>query len=306
MDGKIEIDGFEKITRGVFDKHHREQAGDEQLFKRLASLISTDYFQVEPDYFRDKTILDMGCGSNANASHAFLALGAKRVYSADVGSEWLDCAGEKLKEYGDRSVLEPQNVLELTFDDNQFDFVHCAGVLHHTADPKRGFMELARVTKPGGKNFITIMGNAKGIIYMCINHLRDKYKEDEEFRSVIDDMTNEKLQGNVEWILGEKEKHEGCTEKEKNFFRGMFNNDFVLTIKDRLQAPTYHNFDFSEEQIRGWFEDGGFKDMERLTRYTKGFQNLRKYLAPMYYHYDTPLARFLFGDGYIQMIGVKK
>ena len=48
------------------------------------------------------------------------------------------------------------------------------------------------------------------------------------------------------------------------------------------------------------------ENIKRLTRYTKGFKNLRKFLSPLYYHYDHPLSRYLLGEGYIQMIGIKK
>jgi len=293
-------------TRKVFDEHHREQSKDGRLFKRLTSLISTEYFQVAEDFFKNKKVLDMGCGSNANASYAFLELKAKHVVSADLGSRWMDCAYEKLAEYKERSTLESQNVLSLTFKNDTFDFVHCAGVLHHTTDPERGFKELARVTKPGGMVFVTIMANGKGIIYEWVNLLRKKYKEDEEFKTLIDNLTIEKLNKNIDWLLAEKEQQEGCTDEERVFVKSLFNNDFILTIKDRLQAPTYHEFDFTEEQIKKWFEDAGFKDIKRITRYTKGFENMRKYLAPLYYHYQHPLARLLFGDGYVQMLGVKK
>jgi len=293
-------------TRKVFDEHHREQANDTKLFKRLTSLISTEYFQVDDDFFKNKKVLDMGCGSNANASYAFLELEAKQVVSADLGNKWMPCAYEKLAKFKDRSVLDSQNVLSLTYSDNTFDFVHCAGVLHHTTDPEGGFKELARVTKPKGIVFITIMANGKGIIYEWINLLRTKYKEDKEFRELVDNLTIEKLNKNIDWLLAEKEQYEGCTDEERTFVKSLFNNDFVLTIKDRLQAPTYHAFDFTEEQIRKWFEDAGFKDIKRITRYTKGFENMRKYLAPLYYHYQHPLAKLLFGDGYVQMMGVKK
>ena len=305
MKKKVSSSEFAKMTRSVFDKHHREQSDDEALFSRLTSLISADYFQVPEDWFKNKTILDMGCGSNANASYAFLSLGAKCVYSADIGDQWMDCANKRLRQFGDRSILQSEDVLNLSFDNNRFDFVHCAGVLHHTADPEKGFRELARVTMVTGQQFISIMGTGKGLIYVCVNHLRDLYKKDAEFRKTIDNMNVDSLTHNVEWILDEKEKYEGCTSEEKDYFRGMFDNDLILTIKDRLQAPTYHRFDFSEAQIRGWYEREGYKNIRRITRYTKYFKNMRKYFVPMYYHYDHPLSRLLFGEGYIQMIGTK-
>jgi len=297
---------LEQETRKVFDSHHREQAEDNKLFNRLTSLISTEYFGVPKDYFKDKVILDMGCGSNANATYAFLELGAKFVVASDLGKEWMDCADKKLSKFKGRYSLDSQDVLNLSYSDGQFDFVHCAGVLHHTSNPEKGFQELARVTKSGGMTFITIMANGQGIIYEIINFLRTKYKYDEKFRYIIDNLSIDQLDKQIDWILNEKEKYEGCSEEEKKFVKSLFNNDFVLTIKDRLQAPTYNRFDFTEEEIQGWFIRGGFENIRRLTRYTKGFDNLRKYFAPLYYHYETPLARFLFGEGYVQMIGVKK
>lgn len=304
---EISDEDFEKTTRKVFNEHHREQAGDDRIFKRLTSLISTDYFQVPPDFFKNKIVLDVGCGSNANASYAFLALGAKRVYAVDMGNKWQDCARKKLKEFGeDKFTLKNENVLNLSFEDGVFDFVHCAGVLHHTKDPKKGFLELARVTKKEGRTFITIMANADGIIYQWINLLRERYKMDEQFRQSVDNLTNEKIQESADWILEERKKQGEGSEEERTFFKGLFDNDLVLTIKDRLQAPTYHNFDFTEKQIREWFEEGGLENVQRITRYTKDFKNLRRFFAPMYYHYKHPMSILLFGEGYIQMIGIKK
>jgi SAM-dependent methyltransferase len=298
------MDRFEQATRTVFDRHHREQAGNEHIFGRLVGLISEEYFGVEPGAFATWRILDAGCGSNANASFAFLARGAKSVVSLDLGDAWISCASTRLSRFGDRSELVPGNVLSLPFEAGRFDLVHCAGVLHHTADPARGFRELARVTGPGGRLFVTIMGNANGIIYSCINTLRQKYLSDAQFRATVDGLDVEVLSAGIGWLLSEKDDAEPeLLPGENAVFRSFFDQDLILTIKDRLQAPTYHEFAFTETQIREWFADAGFEDVRRLTRYPKGFRNLRRFLAPMYCHYDHPTARLWFGDGYIQMIG---
>jgi ubiquinone/menaquinone biosynthesis C-methylase UbiE len=301
----METNTFEKQTRAVFHSHHSEQANDENIFNRLTTLISPQYFGVDKDFFRDKLILDIACGSNANASYAFLSLGAKKVISADMGTAWMDVAKKKLEKFGNRSEIYSENLMGLSFKDETFDFVHCAGALHHTSDPRHGFNELARVTAKGGITFMTIMGNANGLLYEFINYLRDKYKLDASFRSMIDDLNIDVIREQADWILSEKKKQEGTTEIEEAFIHSLFDADLVLTIKDRIQAPTYHNFDFTEKQIYGWFEEKNFKNIKRITRYTKNFNNLRKYLAPMYHDYNNPLSRFWFGDGYIQMMGSK-
>jgi len=143
------------------------------------------------------------------------------------------------------------------------------------------------------------------LIYEIVNYLRDKYKTDAEFKRTIDNLNIKTLQKNIKWLFDEKDKNEPSSPEERMFFENFFDNDLILTIKDRLQAPTYHGFNFSEKQIRGWYEEAGYSNIKRITRYTKGFRNLRRFLAPMYYHYDHPLSRFFFGEGYIQVVGVK-
>ena len=50
----------------------------------------------------------------------------------------------------DRVSLQQGNLLDLPFEDGQWDYVHCWGVLMHVPDLEGALHELARVTKPGG------------------------------------------------------------------------------------------------------------------------------------------------------------
>lgn len=296
---------FATLTRDVFDRHHRIQEGDSALYDRLVSLITPEYFGVPEDYFRDKTVLDAGCGSNANASFGFLSLDAAHVTSADVGEHWMDCARGRLARFGDRSTLSAQDVLAMTFPDASFDFVHCAGVLHHTADPAAGFRELARVTKRGGHTYITVMANGDGILYQWINAMRKRYSDDEGFRLLVNRLDGTALRRGLEWLLEAKESREPTPERERQFLFSLVDDDLALTIRDRLEAPTYWEFDFSEAQLRDWYEAAGYADVRRISRYTHGFRNLRRFLAPLYEDYDHPAARLFFGEGYVQLIGTK-
>ncbi|MBP1884854.1 MULTISPECIES: class I SAM-dependent methyltransferase [Sinorhizobium] len=297
------MNAFEAATRKVFDAHHRLQDCDEHIFHRLTTLITEEYFGLPAGAFRDMSILDAGCGSNANASYAFLSHGAKRVTSLELGEEWLPCATARLVKFGDRSRLVGGSVLDLPFETGTFDLVHCAGVLHHTEDPRRGFAELARVTKPGGCLFLTIMATGSGALYQCINRLREVYAQNQEFRSIIDDMSIESVEAGLDWLFSVKNATEAeLIPGEESFIRSLFDKDLLLTIKDRLQAPTYHSFDFTETQVQEWFLTEGFVEPRRISRYTKGFENLRRFFAPMYLQYEHPVARFWFGDGYVQMI----
>ncbi len=295
--------GFEERTRAIFDAHHREQADDDRIYERLVSLVSPDYFGLGTADFAGCSIADVGCGSNANASVAFLRLGAAHVHSVDLGDEWMDCAARRLSPFGSRSTMGSDDVLELSLETAAFDFVHCAGVLHHTADPSRGFRELARITRPGGHTFVTAMGTADGVIYRIVNALRDIYVSEPGFRSLVDGLTAADLRAAIEWTLDAKEGREPTSPSEREVLLSLVDEDLVLTAKDRLQAPTYHGFALDEVTVRRWFDLEGFSDVRRISRYTYGFRNLRRFLAPLYSDYASPIARLLFGDGYVQMIG---
>lgn len=292
-----------ELTRAIFDEHHREQDADDRIYERLVSLVSPGYLGLDEDHFVGRTVADVGCGSNANASVAFLRLGAAHVHSVDLGEDWMDCAARRLAPFGSRSTMGSQDVQDLTLETASFDFVHCAGVLHHTADPHRGFRELARITRPGGHTFITVMGTADGLIYQFVNLLRDRYRAEAPFRALVDGLSAADLHAAIESVLAAKEAHEPSTAEERRVVHSLVDEDLVLTIKDRLQAPTYHGFALREPLVRDWFVAERFVDVRRVSRYTYGFQNVRRFLAPLYEDYRSPLAQLLFGDGYVQMIG---
>jgi 2-polyprenyl-3-methyl-5-hydroxy-6-metoxy-1,4-benzoquinol methylase len=298
---------FAQETRTVFDAHHRQQAADEAIFNRLTALVTPEYFGMASADFKGLRILDAGCGSNANASAAFLALGAQ-VHSVDVGEAWMDCAQSRLEQFGDSSTLGAEDILNLSLPTGGYDVVHCAGVLHHTLDPRKGFAELARVTRPGGRTFITVMANGDGVLYEWINALRRRYQADEQFRRAIDGLSHRQIEAWLDWLFAVKANNEirDTDAREEAVVRSLFDDDLVLTIKDRLQAPTYSEFAFTEKQLREWYAEEGFDDVRRLTRYTKGFANLRRFLAPMYLEYANPYSRMWFGEGYVQLIGTKR
>ncbi len=54
--------------------------------------------------------------------------------------------------------------LELPFGDAEFDFVCCAGVLHHTRSVERGLREIHRVLRPGGSLYMLLYG-AGGVFW---------------------------------------------------------------------------------------------------------------------------------------------
>lgn len=102
---------------------------------------------------KGKVCLDAGFGSG-RAMAAMLGAGAAKVFGIDISPNNFHTAQQNLSSFGERIDLRIGSVLEMPFEDETFDLVHCYGVLHHTSNPYKGFQECCRVVKKGGILFI--------------------------------------------------------------------------------------------------------------------------------------------------------
>jgi 2-polyprenyl-3-methyl-5-hydroxy-6-metoxy-1,4-benzoquinol methylase len=98
----------------------------------------------------ESTALDIGCGIGANSVR--LARRGYRVTAADYSESIIGPAHENVEKKGlaDRIDIRREDILNLSFPDNQFDLVLCWGVLMHIPDAQRAVEQLIRVAKPGG------------------------------------------------------------------------------------------------------------------------------------------------------------
>ena len=105
-----------------------------------------DYMQPhQPDYFRDRLVLDVGAGSGRHSAEA-AEFGA-RVVAVDLGRS-IDVARRNLPS----EVLTVQADAELLpFEDGAFDLVMSIGVLHHVPHTERALRSIARYARPGGE-----------------------------------------------------------------------------------------------------------------------------------------------------------
>ena len=95
--------------------------------------------------FEGKTVLDFGCGPGHDTIQ-FLLNGAKHVYALDSSQKGLKALRARLKAHGlsNCSVLPGSELPYVPL----VDHIHCAGVLHHLADPSAALRMLARALKP--------------------------------------------------------------------------------------------------------------------------------------------------------------
>jgi SAM-dependent methyltransferase len=96
-----------------------------------------------------RRILDAGCGNGRVTSllhrhaHSEATVTGIDLTAADVARENL--AGAERTEFFTRDLLGD------LADLGRFDFIYCQEVLHHTADPRRAFLNLSGLLAPGGE-----------------------------------------------------------------------------------------------------------------------------------------------------------
>ncbi len=98
------------------------------------------------------SVIDVGTGTGQLA--AFLSLRRSCVWGIDFSDASLQKAQAlKKKLHLDSLHFKKVDIMDqnqLTRLGRQFDYVLCFGVLHHTADPEKGFHHLVQLVKPRG------------------------------------------------------------------------------------------------------------------------------------------------------------
>ena len=126
------------------------------------SIAKKSLAELVPDV-KDKTFLDIGCGSGL-FSIAASALGAKEVLGIDYDPESVATAKELLDKVSqwdpavkkNAMTFREDSILNDTFHTPQYDVVYSWGVLHHTGDMYKAFANAAALVNDKGRLVIAI------------------------------------------------------------------------------------------------------------------------------------------------------
>jgi len=102
-------------------------------------------------------ILDVGCGTGDLTLTAKNYAGASgSAYGIDASPEGIDLARKKAERMGLEAVFEVGLIEDIPYPDATFDVVISRLVIHHLPDElkRRGFSQIFRVLKPGGRVFL--------------------------------------------------------------------------------------------------------------------------------------------------------
>lgn len=124
-----------------------------ESWNRIGSVYTREQFlewmePLTPDDFRDATVLELGFGNGSLLAHTG-TLGPARLAGIELG----DTIEQTRRNLAHLSPHLPElHRGDLTTAGlGEFDLVYCIGVLHHLADPGRGFDAVLRHTRPGGR-----------------------------------------------------------------------------------------------------------------------------------------------------------
>jgi SAM-dependent methyltransferase len=132
-------------------------AGYEEHFARLSSRYDALRGQSRPEVLRDvarlaamsgHTLLDVGCGTGADAAALAAEHGVRPAAAVDASPEMVAVARERLEPAGTDVRVSPAE--RLPFDAAAFERVLMNTVVHLLERP-RAFAEVRRVLSPGGR-----------------------------------------------------------------------------------------------------------------------------------------------------------
>ena len=101
---------------------------------------------VKPEFFRDKVVLEGGCGKGRHTQLA-TRWGARDIVSVDL-SDAVETAFAATRHLDNAHIVQA-DIYHLPVR-RAFDYAFSVGVLHHLPDPRGGFMSLASKVKEGG------------------------------------------------------------------------------------------------------------------------------------------------------------
>jgi SAM-dependent methyltransferase len=210
---------------------------------------------LSEDDFRDRLVLDAGCGLCGFAEFA-RRWGARQVVGADL-SDAVDAARERV---GDRVDVVQADLHRLPFAPGSFDIAYSIGVLHHLPDPERGFHALSSMVRPGGLVFAWVYGRENnGWIVRLVDPLRKHL-----FRRFPRAVVKWGVSLPLAMLLWPAVKASRVFPRMPygDYLRWLAERDFEFlhgVVFDHLVAPTSHYI--RREEFESWFEKAGLEDV---------------------------------------------
>ena len=221
---------------------------------------------VKPEFFRDKVVLEGGCGKGRHTLLA-AAWGAREIIGIDL-SRAVETAFAATRELPNVHIVQA-DIYNLPVP-RVFDYAFSVGVLHHLPDPKGGFESLASKVRPGGHISAWIYGAENNEwITRLVNPVREKLtsRMDQRFLLQLSKLPAASVYLATKLVYGPLNK----SKTGGSIARHLFYNDYFKAIApfgwreqhtivfDHLVAPTA--FYIPREEFENWWREIGAQDL---------------------------------------------
>ena len=221
---------------------------------------------VEPEFFKDKVVLEGGCGKGRHAE-----LSARWGARDHIG---IDLSAAVETAFAATRGLENAHIVQADIYHlplrRVFDYAFSVGVLHHLPDPKGGFLSLASKVKAGGHLSAWVYGaENNGWITRFVNPLRERVTSRINRRALLhlSKLPTAALYAATKLVYGPLNR----SESGSAIARRLFYNDYLSAISgfgwreqhtivfDHLVAPTAYYI--SRAEFEQWWEEIGASDV---------------------------------------------
>tara|TARA_B110000196_G_C21145100_1_gene666135 strand:+ start:2420 stop:3307 length:888 start_codon:yes stop_codon:yes gene_type:complete len=289
----------DKKVRSVFSKIQAKQSRLTVTSERVFKLLTEKGLGLPKNYFKDKICADLGCGSTGFGGLNLLNMGAKEVHLMDLHKNIIKPVKKNLRKYSGKFHIHEGSLEKAPFKDNYFDFVLCQGVIHHMDNDEKAFKEIHRILKKNGKTYIGVRGEG-GLIPKILNDvIVQEYKNNPLVKKLLNEIMNNEFSKYKNFFISNSNN---TGKKLLSFLSKYIDEDFILTMKDRILSPKYHQY--NEKKLRSKLNKLGLKKIYRIKKKVK-YNNIRSLVAPMYYQYDHLISKVLYGDGSIAIVSTK-
>jgi SAM-dependent methyltransferase len=221
---------------------------------------------VTPEFFRDKLVLEGGCGKGRHTQFA-AQWGARDVIGVDLSGA-VETAFAATRDLPNAHIVQA-DIYNLPLAPI-FDYAFSVGVLHHLPDPRGGFKSLASKIKTGGHISAWVYGAENNEwITRWINPLRERFTSRMNPRLLLQlsKVPTSIVFAVTKLIYGPLNRSAGGAA----LARHLFYNDYLKVIAgfgwreqhtivfDHLVAPTA--FYISREEFAEWWPEIGARDV---------------------------------------------
>ena len=220
---------------------------------------------VTPEFFRDKVVLEGGCGKGRHTQLA-ARWDAREVIGIDL-SVAVETAFAATRSLPNAHIVQA-DIYRLPFA-RTFDYAFSVGVLHHLPDPRGGFLSLASKVKPGGHISAWIYGAENNEwITRFVNPVRERITSRIAQRALLQ---LSKVPAACVY-LATKLVYGPLNRNGSSLAQRLFYNDYLSAIApfgwreqhtivfDHLVAPTA--FYISRDAFEEWWREAGARDVQ--------------------------------------------